>query len=136
MVLYEDLLAVQPDSVPAESESEHQLPSPTEIFDIVSSTAARLLPPETAQASSSRAELRHVLISRIEEALAGIDEIKPLIGKSEHENVIEMAVMDATEETPISIPIVLVSVKEWQALLTHCVSSLVFLLLYDAQAFQ
>ena len=97
------------------------LANPDVVFEIVSATAARLLPTESAQAYSSRTEQRHVLISRLDEALGSIEEVQTSLKKGECE--IQAAVVYADGQQ-VSVPVSLVADKEWQALLSHLCKSL------------
>jgi hypothetical protein len=95
---------------------------PTHVFETISSIAARLLPPETDLASTSRAELRHLLIQRLEKAFTSIEEMQAVVSEGkEGPETLEAGVVDALDGTRIDVPVGIVCENEWQALLMHCV---------------
>lgn len=116
--MYEDLLALPVEGTP-DAQAEPALKQPEEDpLPIVRKVATRLLPDFSEPSTSTAAAqpLRHALIKQLEEAQAVLAAAEAVLKKTKTAPGGE----EATEAVTL-LPIVLVSAKEWSALVTHCV---------------
>ena len=110
MALYEDLLAL-----PREETPEPAVKKPEEDpLPIVQKVAERLLPDVSEPSTSAIAAqpMRHAILQQLEQALADLETAEAYMTKVGSEE-------DA--ETAPQVPVMLVSQKEWIALVSHCV---------------